>query len=205
MIDPSLFLAFAAAVTLLMLFPGPNVSLIVANSIAYGPRFGFLTIAGTASAMVLQLGLTALGMTELMGTMGLWFEWLRWFGVAYLIYLGIMQWRAPAVDLTLTQPEPKSVRSIYLRGLMVSLTNPKTLLFYSAFFPQFISVDRAIGPQFVLLSITCLVLAVVVDGGWALIAARARGLLGSRGRLRNRLSGGFMVGAGVALAFARNK
>jgi hypothetical protein len=89
MIDPSLFVAFAAAVTLLMLFPGPNVSLLVANSIAYGPKYGFLTLAGTVSAMVVQLCLTAFGMTEILSTMGLWFGWLRWIGVVYLIYLGV--------------------------------------------------------------------------------------------------------------------
>jgi homoserine/homoserine lactone efflux protein len=205
MIDPSLFLAFAAAVTLLMLFPGPNVSLLVANSIAYGPRYGFLTLAGTVSAMVAQLCLTVFGMTQLLSTMGLWFEWLRWIGVLYLIYLGIAQWRAPAIDLTKTRPEPKSVRAIYTRALLVSLTNPKTLLFYGAFFPQFVSIDHPVGPQLAVLSITCLIIAIGVDGGWVLVAGRARGLLGSRGRLRNRLSGGFMVGAGVALAFARNK
>jgi homoserine/homoserine lactone efflux protein len=78
MIDPSLLLAFVAAVTVLMLIPGPNAALIVANSVAYGPRYGFLTVAGTSSAMVAQLCVTALGMTELLGTRGTWFDWLRW-------------------------------------------------------------------------------------------------------------------------------
>ena len=205
MIDPGLFLAFVAAVTVLMLIPGPNVALIIANSVAYGPKYGLLTVAGTSSAMVVQLGLTALGMTELLGTLGVWFEWLRWIGVAYLVYLGVAQWRSPAVDLTKTRPEPKSARAIYTRALLVSLTNPKTLLFYGAFFPQFVALDRYVGTQVVLLSVTFLALAVLVDGAWALIASRARGVLAARGRLRNRVSGGFLVGAGAALALARNK
>ena len=205
MIDPGLFLAFAAAVTILMLIPGPNVALIVANSVAYGPKYGLLTVAGTSSAMVLQLGLTALGMTEMLGTLGSWFEALRWIGVAYLVYLGLAQWRAPATDLTRTRPEPKSARAIYLRALLVSLTNPKTLLFYGAFFPQFIAADRPIGAQVALLSATFLGLALLVDGGWAVVAGRARGVLAARGRLRNRLSGGLLIGAGAALALARNK
>jgi threonine/homoserine/homoserine lactone efflux protein len=205
MIDPGLFLAFAAAVTVLMLIPGPNVALIVANSVAYGPKYGLLTVAGTSSAMVLQLCLTALGMAEMLGTLGSWFEVLRWIGVAYLVYLGLAQWQAPAADLTRTRPEPKSARAIYLRALLVSLTNPKTLLFYGAFFPQFIAVDRPVGAQVALLSATFLGLALLVDGGWAVIAGRARGLLAARGRLRNRLSGGLLIGAGAALALARNK
>ena len=167
MIDPSLLLAFVAAVTVLMLIPGPNVALIVANSVAYGPRYGFLTVAGTSSATVAQLCVPALGMTELLGTRGTWFDWLRWIGVAYLVYLGIAQWRAPATDLTKTRPEPKSAHAIYMRALLVSLTNPKTLLFYGAFFPQFITMDHYIGTQIAILSFTFLAIAVLVDGGWA--------------------------------------
>jgi len=205
MIDPGLFLTFAAAVTLLMLIPGPNVALIVANSVAYGARFGLLTVAGTSTAMVVQLGLTALGMAEILGTLGVWFEWLRWIGVFYLGYLGITHWRAPVIDLTTDRPGPKSSRALYTRALLVSLTNPKTLLFYGAFFPQFVDTHRPVGLQIAILSATFLALAVLVDGFWALLASRARGVLAARGRLRNRLTGGLLIGAGTALALARHK
>jgi homoserine/homoserine lactone efflux protein len=205
LIDSSLFFAFTGAVVVLMLIPGPNVALIVANSVAYGPSYGLLTVAGASSAMVVQLALTALGMTELLGALGVWFAYLRWFGVVYLLYLGVTQWRAPAADLTKTRPEPKSIRAIYLRGLLVSLTNPKTLFFYGAFFPQFVSPSRPIAVQVALLSATFLALAIAIDSGWALVAGRARGLLAARGGLRNKLSGGFLIGAGAALALARHK
>ena len=205
MIAPGLLLAFAAAVTVLMLIPGPNIALIIANSVSYGSRYRLLTVAGTSSAMVVQLGFTAAGMTELLGNLGTWFEWLRWIGVAYLVYLGITQWLAPTVDLTRTRPEPRSASAIFLRALLVSLTNPKTLLFYGAFFPQFIRADRAIGTQVAVLSLVFLAVAVSIDVGWAMLAGRVRGVLASRGRLRNRLSGGLLVGAGAALALARGK
>jgi homoserine/homoserine lactone efflux protein len=204
-IDLSLYLAFVAAVTLLMLMPGPNVALIVANSVAHGTRYGLLTVAGTSSAMILQLGLVALGMTQFLGLLGAWFEVLRWVGVGYLIYLGVMQWRAPAVDLTRTQPERKSPRAMFTRALLVSMTNPKTLIFYGAFFPQFVSAEHAFAPQVVTLSVTFVVVAILVDGSWALAASRARRLLASRGRLRNRISGGMLIGAGAALAAARHR
>jgi len=164
-----------------------------------------LTVAGTSSAMILQLGLVALGMSQFLGMLGAWFEVLRWIGVAYLVYLGVMQWRAPAVDLTKTRPERKSPRKMYVRALLVSMTNPKTLLFYGAFFPQFVAADRALAPQVVLLSMTFVALAILVDGSWALAAGRARHLLASRGRLRNRISGGMLIGAGAVLAAARHK
>jgi threonine/homoserine/homoserine lactone efflux protein len=198
-----LFLAFVLAVTVLMLIPGPNVALIVANSVTYGYRYGLLTVAGTSSAMVVQLGLTVLGMTELLGTLGAWFEWIRWIGVAYLIYLGVAQWRAPPVNLAEVVPEPKSARAMFTRAMLVSLTNPKTLFFYGAFFPQFVVTSRDVGPQVAILSATFLLLAVLLDGCWALAAGRARGLLAMRGRLRNRISGGLLVSAGVGLALAR--
>lgn len=204
MIDPDLYLTFVAAVTVLMLIPGPNVALIVANSMAYGARYGLLTVAGTSSAMLIQLSITAFGMTELLGMLGSWFEWLRWIGVAYLVYLGIEQWRVPAVDLTKIRLKPRSAVRDYTRALLVSLTNPKTLFFYGAFFPQFLSPGSDMGVQVFWLSVTFLVLALTVDCCWAFLGGRARGLLPLRGRLRNRISGGMMIGAGIGLALARS-
>jgi threonine/homoserine/homoserine lactone efflux protein len=201
--DLDLFLAFVLAIIVLMLMPGPNVALIVANSVAYGIRYGLLTVAGTSSAMIVQLGIVVLGMTEALHAAASWFEWIRWLGVVYLVWLGIKEWRAPPVDLTRTKPEPKSAKAIYGRGLLVSLTNPKTLLFYGAFFPQFVRPERDIGLQVAVLSVTFLAFAILIDGAWAVAAGRARRLLASRGRLRNRLSGGLLMGAGLGLAMAR--
>lgn len=200
-----LYLGFVLATTFLILIPGPNVSLIVANSIAHGTRYGLLTVAGTTSAIVVQLALTALGLSAMLGVLASWIEWVRWIGVAYLLYLGIRQWNAPPVDLTQTRPQPRSFRAIALRGFLISLTNPKTLLFYSAFFPQFISPDAPIAPQVAVLSVTFMAIAGVLDCAWALLAGRARGALTMRGRLRNRLSGGFLIGAGIGLALAHRK
>ena len=203
MIHIQLYLTFVLATTILMLIPGPNVALIVANSVAYGTRYGLLTVLGTSSAMVLQLALTAIGMTALLSWLSQMFEWLRWLGVAYLLFLGIRHWLAQPVDLTRTKPQRKSLKAIYGRGVLISLTNPKTLLFYGAFFPQFIARDLPPGPQIALLTATFLVLAVLLDGGWAVLSGRARGLLAARGRLRNRLTGGLLIGAGLGLALAR--
>jgi homoserine/homoserine lactone efflux protein len=205
MIEPHLLLAFVGAVALLMLTPGPNVALIVANSVAYGPRYGLVTMAGTTSAMVPQLLLVGFGLAETMGHLGVWFDWLRWAGVVYLVCIGVRQWRAPVVDLTKTPPERKSLRAIWLRAFTVSLTNPKTLFFFGAFFPQFVKPDGDIGTQMALLSVTFIVIAVLVDAGWALVAHSGRRFLAARGRLRNRISGGLMIGAGAALALTRTR
>ncbi len=94
-----LYLAFVLASAVLILIPGPNVTLLVANSLAYGARRALATLAGTSSAIALQLVITVLGMTSLMLVLATWFEWLRWAGVLYLVYLGVQQWRAAPVAL----------------------------------------------------------------------------------------------------------
>ncbi len=200
-----LYIGFVIASTVLILIPGPNVSLIVANSIAYGTRYGLLTVVGTSSAIALQLALTALGLTATLGVLAGWFEWIRWIGVGYLLYLGARQWTTAPIDLTRTKPQPRSFKAIMLRGFAISLTNPKTLLFYGAFFPQFLKPNAPIVPQVALLSLTFFVIAAGLDSCWALLAGRLRGVLAMRGKLRNRLSGGLLIGAGIGLALAHRE
>ncbi|MFH6785758.1 MULTISPECIES: LysE family translocator [Methylobacterium] len=197
-----LYLGFVAATIVLILIPGPNVALIVANSVAHGSRYGLVTVAGTSVALTVQLALTVAGLSAMLSIMATWFEVLRWLGVAYLLWLGIKAWRAPAIDLAKTAPEPRAARAIALRGFLVALTNPKTLLFFGAFLPQFVSRDAAPLGQLALLAGTFLVLAIVFDTVWAMAAGRARTLL-ARGRWRNRVTGGLLLGAGLGLALAR--
>jgi threonine/homoserine/homoserine lactone efflux protein len=144
-------------------------------------------------------------MTAVLGFLAEWFEALRWIGVAYLVWLGVQQWRAAPTDLAVTRPPARSARSTWTRGFLVSLTNPKVLLFYAAFFPQFLEVGGPAEAQLLLLAATFLAIAVAVDSGWAVLGGRARGVLATRGRLRNRLSGTLMLGAGLGLALARNR
>src|ERR1700733_7537249 len=99
MIALDVFLAFVAATALLIVIPGPNVALIVANSVAHGARFGLLSVTGTSSAVVVQLSLPVLGATAVLNVLAASFDWLRWLGVIYLVWLGVAAWRAPAVDL----------------------------------------------------------------------------------------------------------
>jgi threonine/homoserine/homoserine lactone efflux protein len=201
--DPSLYIAFLGATVLLMLLPGPNVALIVATSLSRGTRSGLLTVAGTSAAMVPQLALVGLGLSVLLETAGAIFEIFRWIGVAYLAFLAARQWFAPSVHLT--EPAPLPPRTIFFRGFFVSLTNPKTLFFFGTFFPPFISPARPHLPQIVILAGTFLALAVLIDGSWALLAARARSLLARSGRLPNRLSAVLLLGAAAGLALARRR
>lgn len=203
--DWQLYFAFLVATIVLMLVPGPNVALIVANSVAHGTRVGLITVGGTSSAMLLQLLVTLLGMSAMLSVLSDWFGWLRWLGVAYLVFLGIAQWRTPGTDLLAVRAQPRSTRAIFARGFLVSLTNPKTLLFYGAFFPQFVDVRRDSSSQPWALAATFLTLALLFDGTWAVLAGHARPFLAARGALRNKLSGSLLVGAACGLALAREK
>ena len=198
-----LFAAFITAATILILIPGPNVAVIVANSSAYGARYGLITVAGTSSAMALQLACTVLGLTGALSLMAAWFGWLRWLGVGYLVYLGLVAWRTPPVDLRKTKAQPQSGRTMYVRGFLVSLTNPKTLLFYAAFLPQFVNPEYDQGSQLMLFAASFLAIAVLLDSTWALLAHRASRALAVSGHFLNRLTGGFLLAAAAGLALAR--
>jgi homoserine/homoserine lactone efflux protein len=205
--DLDLYLAFLLATTVLILIPGPNVTLLVANSLAHGPRRALITLAGTSTAIALQLVVVAVGMTSLILALAAWFEWLRWAGVAYLLWLGIQQWRAPALGLDDLDSRTVGVGTLFWQGVLVSATNPKTLFFYAAFFPQFVDPASAPGPQLALLGTTFLVIATILDGAYAILAGRLRPWLRSRdrARLRNRLTGSCLIAAALGLALARRQ
>lgn len=188
---------------MLGLIPGPNVGLIVANSIAHGTRYGLASVAGTSSAMAPQLAITVLGASTLLMLMASAFEWLRWLGVVYLMYLGIKHLISQSSDNPGPGKKEKTYRKVYLGGFLVSAANPKTLLFFGAFFPQFVSPEGNPAVQLIVLSITFLTVITIVDSGWAILAGKARHLLTKYSRLHNRISGVFYLTAGIGLALAR--
>jgi homoserine/homoserine lactone efflux protein len=192
MIPVALYLAFLPASALVLLIPGPNVALIVSTSIAHGRRHGLVTVAGTSSAMVLQLGLTIAGLATVLTMTAALFFWLRWAGVFYLCYLAFRAWFAPITTSTPTIPAAKSLVGAYLRGLLISLTNPKTLLFFGAFLPQFVSPAAPLLPQLLLLAASFLVLAILFDSTWAVLAGRLGSTLGTKTRLRNWIQGALL-------------
>jgi threonine/homoserine/homoserine lactone efflux protein len=198
-----LYIGFVVAATALIAMPGPNVALIVANSVAFGPRYGVATVAGTGAAAALQLALTVLGASAVQLVLAEWFSTLRWIGVAYLVWLGLKAWRAPAEEPSEDRARPANVRAIWMRGFLVSISNPKTLLFFGAFLPQFVTPGPDTTRQLILLAVTFLSISTVGDCLWALFARPLARALRLDGRLRNRLTGGLLLGAGVGLALAR--
>ncbi len=203
MMDLNLYIAFFAATTIMILLPGPSVMLTVAHSISFGWRRALATVTGATIGVGIQLAITLVGMTSLMVLMAEWFEWLRWAGVAYLAYLGIQQWRAKPE--TEAAPAVRSGRSLLIQGVVVTTANPKSMFFLAAFFPQFIDPVAAPGPQFALLGVTFLAITFGFTALWAVAASHAGGAFRTRRgiRLRNRIAGSLMLGAGLGLALVR--
>jgi homoserine/homoserine lactone efflux protein len=204
MIDPHLFAAFCLATTALILMPGPIVTLVVANSLAHGARTGLATVAGAGTGNAVLIALGALGLTTVLALMAPVFEWVRWAGAAYLVWLGIKSWRAAvaAADTTALHADARP-RGVFWHGAVVALTNPKTILFYAAFFPQFVDPARPAGPQIAAMSVVMLAIAVLFDTMYALLAGRLRPWLVRHARLRHGITGTLLVGTGLGLALAR--
>ena len=197
------YLAYVAACVALAILPGPIVTLVIANGLRYGTRAALTNIAGAQVGLVIIIGIIAVGLTSLMATMGYWFEWVRFAGAAYLVWLGIRLFLSSgAMSATDAPPPPRG--GFFLQGFLVLLSNPKVLVFFGAFIPQFVDMQQDHLPQVVVLGVTFTVIEALTDGAYALLAGRAGKILSARRvRLVSRISGGFMIGGGIWLALTR--
>lgn len=191
--------ALVIATAILVMIPGPNVALIVANCLKYGFRTGLITVLGTTAGVALQLGLVVVGISTVVEMAADVLAWVKWAGVAYLVILGIRTWREPAVDLSRVEPLP----IVFWRGCLLAALNPKTLLFNAAFIPQFVAPGSSTAIDFVTVAMIFLSVLFVGDVLWAIFANSARRVLGRYSNVRNRLSGAFLTAAGIGLALSR--
>jgi threonine/homoserine/homoserine lactone efflux protein len=197
-----LYLAYILACILITIVPGPTVTLIVANSLKHGSRAGLLNVAGTQLGLGLMMATLVIGLTSIIATMGWWFDWLRYAGAAYLFWLGWKLLRSPGALPSEPAPAPRG--GFVLQGFIVLMANPKALLFFGAFIPQFVDPGGNYAGQIILLGLTAMAVALLTDGAYALLTGRAGALLSlSRARLVSRISGAFLIGGGVWLALAR--
>src|SRR6201993_1640741 len=199
-----LYLAFVAACIALALLPGPVVTLVIANGLRYGTRSALTNIAGVQAGLAIVIGIVAVGLTSLMATMGYWFDWVRFAGAAYLVWLGIKLIRSPVEGIDADAPPPPPRGGFFLQGFLVALSNPKLLVFFGAFIPQFVDMNQPHLPQVAILGVTFMIVAGLTDGTYALLAGRVRSFFSARRtRLLSRASGGLMIGGGVWLALTR--
>ncbi|KAA5605818.1 LysE family translocator [Roseospira marina] len=204
MFDLTTWLAFLAACTLLVIVPGPTVTVIIANSLRAGPSAGLMNVAGTQLGLLVMIGVLALGLDTVVSQAGAVFDVLRLVGAAYLIWLGVKMWRS---DGRLGQAEagtPRSHARYAWQGFLVIWSNPKALLFFGAFIPQFVDPAGNAALQVTLLGLTFMGVALVLDGAYAMAAGTTGALLSRRNvRALERASGSFLIGGGVWLALSR--
>lgn len=211
MISTQTLVIFLTTCFFLSATPGPNML----SALSMGMRHGLSGAAWGGIGMCLSLGLlaglSALGVGVLLKTSPLAFTIFKWAGVAYLTWLGIQAWRAPIrdeaadVDAAMTTgPDRRGQIGLLGQGLLITLSNPKALVFMAAFFPQFIDPQRPMAPQLTILVVTML----IIEFGWIMayavggkgLALRLTGPVAQR--WLNRMTGALLVGAGLLLAMA---
>jgi threonine/homoserine/homoserine lactone efflux protein len=193
------YLAFCLAAFVIIIVPGPTVTVVIANSLRYGSRAGLLNVLGTQAGLLVWMAVAVFGLASAIKLMGWWFDVLRIAGAAYLVYLGIKLLRAKGELLTATKEAPKG--GFFLQGFVVILSNPKVLLVFGALIPQFIDPTRDFVHQLVFLGATFMVIATIFDGLYALLAGRAGNWLSKRRvRFVEVASGLSLIGGGVWLA-----
>lgn len=198
-----LYLAYVAACFIAAIIPGPTTTLIVANSLRHGMRAGLLNAAGTQLGCGTMLTLVLFGLATVIANMGHWFDWLRLAGAAYLIYLGWKLIRAAGATAE-TQDIRQPRGGFFMQGCLVSLSNPKQLLFFGAFLPQFIDPQGNYTAQIALLGMTALICGGISDSSFAILSGRAARMLSPhRSRWIMRCSGGVLIGGGLWLGLSR--
>ena len=198
------WLLYLAAAIGLSLTPGPNSLLVLTHGALHGHRKTLYTVAGGAAGFTLLIALSMLGIGALLQASAGALTVLKFAGGAYLVWLGIQLWRAPAIQL---QPDARKLAApggeLFRNGLLTALSNPKALLFYGAFLPQFIDPARDLLTQFVVMAVVFVAVEIVTEWLLALLAHRIRPWLQRAGKAFNRSCGGLFVAMGLALPMTR--
>jgi homoserine/homoserine lactone efflux protein len=198
----SVWLAFLLASLVIAVTPGPGAVLSIATGMRHGYPTALRAIAGLESALLIQLGVVALGLGAVLAASSTAFLLLKVSGALYLIWLGVRKWRAPVEEVDERAVLQPRTGGFYLQGLLVNLTNPKAIIFIVALVPQFVDPAQPQALQFLVIGATMVVADVLVMSGYALLAGRCRSWFHSPRMIRaqNRIFGGLFVSAGALLA-----
>jgi threonine/homoserine/homoserine lactone efflux protein len=197
-----LFAAFLLITIVLLLTPGPIVTLVIATSASKGLRAGLITVAGTSTGNAILVATIALGLGWVLNNAASLFEILRWIGAAYLIWLGLQTWRGAGEAVVAATSDH---RLQFGRGFLVALSNPKAIAFFTAFLPQFVDPSLPAARQLAVMCSVSVALGMLTDSSFAILAGLGRAWLmkSSRARLLGRLSGVALIGGGIWLSLSR--
>ena len=197
------WLAFAVASAILVAIPGPTVLLVVSYALGHGRRAALATTAGAALGDLTAMTLSMFGLGMLLAESAALFAALKWIGAAYLIFLGLKMWRSPPSirgDGAAAAPAETRPARIFAHAYAVTTLNPKSLIFFIAFVPQFISTQIPAVQQMVVFEATFVTLAALNAFGYAMLASAARSAVRRprTQRIVNRAGGTLLIGAGLA-------
>ena len=201
-----LWLAFVAASAVLLAIPGPTVLLIISYALSHGKRAATATVAGVALGDFTAMTASMLGLGALLATSAMLFTVLKWVGAVYLIFLGVKLWRAPVANVDTSGEAAPAVKEhplrIFLHAYVVTALNPKSIIFFVAFLPQFLNHAEPLAFQMAVFEATFLVLAAANAATYGLMASMARNTIRKPRiqRLVNRTGGSLMIGAGLLAA-----
>lgn len=194
------WLIFFIASLGLSVSPGPNGLLALTHGALYGPRKTLFTIAGGVVGFVALIGLCMFGIGALIKTSLVWLTVLKWVGGVYLMWLGVQVWRSAPIALSIDTPTAQAQGLMLFRqGWLSAVTNPKGLLFFSAFLPQFMDPQRSLGMQFVVVAATFAFTEFLTEYALAATAHQIRPWLARVGRRFNQACGGVFIAIGAAL------
>jgi homoserine/homoserine lactone efflux protein len=198
------WLLYLVAAVGLSLTPGPNSLLVLTHGALHGHRKTLFTVAGGALGFVALIALSMLGIGALLKASAGALTVLKIAGGAYLVWLGVQLWRAPAIRLQAdAAPADAHGAGLFRQGLLTAVSNLKALLFYGAFLPQFIDPGRDLALQFVVMATIFVAVECLVEYLLALLAHRIRPVLERVGKGFNRACGGMFVAMGLALPMTR--
>ncbi|WP_138512271.1 LysE family transporter [Rhodoferax bucti] len=200
----STWLAFFAASWAISISPGAGAVAAMSAGLNHGFQRGYITTLGLVLGIWTQIVVVGVGLGAVVAASGTAFLVIKWAGVAYLVWLGIQQWRAPAVPLaTLTEAEVQvPVRTMMVRAWVINALNPKGTVFLLAVVPQFLNLAQPLAPQYLIIAATLGFTDLVVMGGYTALAAKVLRALKSESHLKamNRVFGALFVAAGTLLA-----
>lgn len=194
------WLIFALAALGLSFTPGPNGLLALTHGAIYGVRRTVSTVLGGALGFLVVIAISMFGIGALLTAVPDVLTVLKWVGGAYLVFLGVQVWRSPAISVTPGVERPSAAWwSLAQQGFLAAVTNPKGILFFVAFLPQFIDPKSDLGVQFAIMAATFIVIEIVFELVVAALSQSLQPLLARAGRWFNRVTGGFFVLIGVLL------
>jgi len=201
--DTTVWLTYLLATVILSVTPGPGAFSSISSGLHHGFRLGLWNGVGMQVANMAYVAVVALGLGALLLASETLFTVVKWLGVVYLIYLGVVTWRTPPKAFEEDRDDhAKSAREIFARGFLVNITNPKGIIFFAAIFPQFVDIARPQLVQYLILGATTFVTDLAIMMAYTALAAKVFRAMSEPAHLRwvNRGLGSLFVAAGVALA-----